>query len=78
MSRVRKALSKLKRGVYKALQRVNRNSRGLMGNSVERRIVNLEWWSGAENLGDAIAPVIFEWMLRQRNIEKKKQKKHFI
>lgn len=40
----------------------------LNGKRVEKRNVNLEWWSESENLGDYLATVIYSWMLRQQHL----------
>lgn len=46
-----------------------RNQYDLMGRKIENKNVNLEWWSGEDNLGDSLSVVVFDWCLSRRNIE---------
>lgn len=31
--------------------------------------INLEWWNGKVNIGDQLAPVIYDWMLMRKNVK---------
>lgn len=58
-----------------------RNSYGIDGKSVRKNRVNLEYWKRVVNLGDAISPIIVDWMLQKKNIDRDKQiakTKHLI
>ena len=48
--------------------RLNRNRLDQQGETFKRNTVNLIYWKKRVNLGDALAPVIFDWMLAQKNI----------
>lgn len=43
-----------------------RNRYDLMGRKIQANRVTLEWWDGDTNVGDGLAPVIYEWMLEKR------------
>lgn len=53
----------------KLYDRVYRNYYGLNGKSVRNK-VNLEWWASEPNLGDAISPVVVDWMLNKKGINR--------
>lgn len=55
------------------LSRPCRNNKNLMGNKIHKKHVNIEWWNGTTNIGDCLAPIIVEWMLKQKQIESKKE-----
>lgn len=43
--------------------------------------INLRWWSGKPNLGDALSKVVFDWMLEQKGCDpehKTKKTIHFL
>ena len=46
-----------------------RNQNGLNGKS-EHKKVNLEWWAVEVNLGDAISPIIVDWVLNKKGINR--------
>lgn len=48
--------------------RLNRNRLDQQGEAFKRNTVNLIYWKKRVNLGDALAPVIFDWMLAKKNI----------
>lgn len=52
-----------------------RNSVRLDKTKVKKNTVNLEYWQDAENVGDTLAPVIYHWMLKQKNITDKEIRK---
>lgn len=46
-----------------------RNKKNLCGYRIKEKGVYLEWWDESPNLGDCLAPVIFDWMIKQNNID---------
>lgn len=58
--------------------RISRNKYSIMNKKIQQKGVFLEWWDGAENLGDSLAPIIFQWMLKRRNINMEDLKKNSI
>lgn len=48
-----------------------RNQFDLMGEKIENKHFNLEWWQGETNLGDSLSPVIFSWMLDRHHLSDK-------
>ena len=46
-----------------------KNQNGLNGKS-EHKKVNLEWWAVEVNLGDAISPIIVDWVLNKKGINR--------
>lgn len=48
---------------------MNRNNTSLGKNKTVPNRVNIEWWNSRPNVGDALSPVIVEWMLEQRGIQ---------
>lgn len=59
----------------------SRNLYGIDGKPVCKNRVNLEYWNRVVNLGDVLSPIIVDWMLQKRNIDKNKQiakTKHLI
>ena len=68
---------KLKR-VYEL---INRNYISINGEKSIHNIVNLEWWNGRDNVGDYLSSVVFDWMLREKNIDANKtigETKHLL
>lgn len=58
-----------------------RNQRILSGKKAIRGVVNLEYWKEAINLGDTLAWVVYDWMLKRENISasaKVKRTKHIL
>lgn len=57
-----------------------RNKKNLCGYRIKEKGVYLEWWDESPNLGDCLAPVIFDWMIKQNNIDLHhvKQKVHLM
>lgn len=49
--------------------RVNRNKLDQEGKSLKKNKVNLIYWKKQVNLGDTLAPVILDWMLKRKGIE---------
>ncbi|KRN33110.1 polysaccharide pyruvyl transferase family protein [Liquorilactobacillus mali] len=66
--------------------KIIRNRININGNRVRKGIINLEWWSEKENLGDYLSVVICEWMLGKEflalnspsSIKKKRQYIHLM
>lgn len=52
----------------KVYLRVNRNKLDQQGINFIKNKVNLIYWKRQINLGDALAPVIFEWMLEKKEL----------
>lgn len=50
-----------------------RNQIGLDRSIVNKNQINLEWWQRTTNLGDALAPIIYEWILRKYHLDKNKR-----
>lgn len=55
-------------GLLGRFRKTNKNSWTINGASADPTRVNLEYWSQKVNLGDALAPVIYEWILSQNKI----------
>ena len=53
-----------------------RNRRTLDGRRADTRRVNLEYWNFNENLGDLLAPVVTQWMLRRMGLELTREAVH--
>ena len=45
-----------------------RNSLKRNGSKAKKNQVNLEYFNAEVNLGDALSPIVFQWMLNQKNI----------
>lgn len=45
-----------------------RNIKTFSGNKAQCHCVNLEWWSFTPNVGDCLAPVIYDYMLKYYNL----------
>ncbi len=58
----------IKQKFKKIKRRFIRNKKCLDGRWVKPGKVNLEWWQQKENVGDAISPIICEFMLSKRNL----------
>ncbi len=59
--------------------RLIRNSVNLMGEKIDKDKITLEWWNGATNLGDALAPIIVNWMLRgKEDLSNTKKRVHLL
>ena len=54
---------------YKVYLRVNRNRLNHEGKKFRKNRVNLIYWKKYVNLGDTLAPVILDWMLKKKDIE---------
>lgn len=54
--------------INKAYLRFNRNRLDQHGNAFKKNRVNLIYWQKRINLGDTLAPVIFEWMLKRKGV----------
>lgn len=52
----------------KYTNRIFRNRICLDKMLVRKRRINLEWWKQKTNLGDTLAPIIYQWMLEQKNL----------
>lgn len=66
-------LIKILKPVYEALKRRGmlssiRNSKTFYGNEFRKKHVNLEYWKFKKNLGDAISPVVVEYMLGRKGL----------
>lgn len=61
----------------KVYLRVNRNKLDQQGINFIKNKVNLIYWKRQINLGDALAPVIFEWMLEKKNLQQRVMQKNF-
>ncbi len=66
--------------VYEALKRRGmlssiRNSKTFYGNEFKKKHVNLEYWKFKKNLGDAISPVVVEFMLAKKGLSLKTKTK---
>lgn len=59
------------------IHRLIRNSRTMSRNGIAKGVV-LEWWNYETNIGDALSPVIVNWVLNQKNIEQNCDKKRII
>lgn len=62
-------LAKLKRRMKYVVEFFFRNRYTTEGKKTKPKQVNLEWVSN-HNLGDELAPVIYDWMLKQKGIER--------
>ena len=56
--------------IKKVAYRLCRNQYSINGKKIERHRVSLEYWSKENNVGDALAPVILDWMLKKNNISR--------
>lgn len=54
-----------KENVQNSVSESDRNQTTLTGKKMEEGQVALEYWTKRVNLGDALAPVIYEWMLKR-------------
>lgn len=61
-------VGRLYHGVRMAAELPFRNLRGIDKSSSKRKQVNLEWVDNG-NLGDALGPVVYEWMLSRRGLK---------
>ena len=57
---------------------MTRNSRLLNGEKTIPDVVNLEYWQDKTNLGDQLAPIIYEWMLKRKGIDSKQKIKKTV
>lgn len=53
------------------MTRLLRNKKDLMGRKIKKNVITLEWWDATDNLGDSLAPIIFNWMLQRKRINNK-------
>lgn len=53
---------------HKAYLRLNRNRLDQQGEPFRKNEVNLIYWKKRVNLGDALAPVILDWMLERKGL----------
>lgn len=58
-----------KKLLKKIYLRINRNRLDQEGKTLNKNKVNLIYWRKHVNLGDALAPVILDWMLKRKDIE---------
>lgn len=49
--------------LYKKYRYLIRNERSFGGKRSNANKINLEYWETTENIGDALAPIIYKWML---------------
>lgn len=49
--------------------RIIRNRISLNAERVSNKRVYLEWWSRKQNVGDSLAPIIYQWMLERKGID---------
>ncbi|MCI6187320.1 MAG: polysaccharide pyruvyl transferase family protein [Spirochaetia bacterium] len=54
-----------------------RNKRDILRRKITTSCT-LEWWSEQPNVGDGLAPVIFDWMLARKNINRDNFKGHIL
>lgn len=58
--------------IIKLIEKINRsilrNKNLICKNTKQRNKVNLDYWTKQENVGDALAPVIYDWMLKRRGL----------
>ena len=52
--------------IKKIAYRLCRNQYSLDGRKIKRHRVSLEYWSRENNIGDALAPIILDWMLEKK------------
>lgn len=64
--------------IRKACRFFTRNAIDCDGVHAEKHVVNLHCWTGVENLGDALAPVIFEWMLKEKGLSNTIETKKYV
>lgn len=55
-------------GFLHRIKKQNKNGWMINGSSADPLKVNLEYWDQKINLGDALAPVIFNWIMREKQI----------
>ena len=48
---------------------MSRNRYSINGEKIERNKVNLEYWKRSTNIGDLLAPVIYNWMLSRQGLD---------
>lgn len=57
---------------------LKRNRTSLCHRPLRKHQVNLEWWDESANLGDALAPVLYSYMLHRKKISKNQKTKRTI
>lgn len=62
-------INKLKRTFF-------RNSILINNNKVKKNMVNLDYWTKNNNIGDQLAPIVYNWMLNRKSISENKKTKH--
>lgn len=60
------------------MNQLRRNKLSINDTHVEKNRIHLEYWSQKVNLGDALAPVIYEWMLQKNGLDAAKKTKKTI
>ena len=60
------------------LEQINRNKVSISGEKSKKNRINLEYWNRRVNIGDTIAPVIYNWMLQQYNLNPDKEMKKTV
>lgn len=51
------------------IDQIKRNKMSINNEYVQKGKINLEYWNQRVNLGDALAPVIYEWMLQKNGLD---------
>lgn len=65
--------------IRKLYRFLTRNAIDYEGVHAERYRVNLHYWTGVDNLGDALAPAIYAWMLQKNGLSTTlKTKKKYV
>lgn len=57
---------------------IYRNNEVLGNNVLKKRRINLEWWNVRPNVGDCLAPVIYDYIIKYYNLDENTHKKRTI